>query len=70
MFLDRAGYPPEADLGIALAKDGGIDPGILAWLLSQFPVTPLPMMLEPLTVAELRSYRDQLGARFRAIAVP
>ncbi len=33
-------------------------------------MTPLPMMLEPLTVAELQSYRDQLGARFRAIAVP
>ena len=70
MFLERAGYPPEADLAIALQKDGGIDPGILAWLLSQFPLTPLPMMLGPLTVEELREYRDRLGARFRALAVP
>lgn len=36
MFLDRAGYPPEADLGIALAKDGGIDPGILACCCPSF----------------------------------
>lgn len=70
LFLDRAGYPPEADLALALRKDAGIDPGVIAWLLGQFPVEPLPVMLVPLTSSELRAFRDDLRERFRRIAVP
>jgi hypothetical protein len=33
LFLDRAGFPPDQDLELALRKDAGIDPGVLAWLL-------------------------------------
>jgi hypothetical protein len=68
LFLDRAGYPPERDLALALRKDAGIDPGILAWLLGQFPVTPLPQMLVPLSAPELSAYRDALRERMRRIA--
>ncbi len=64
-FLDRAGYPPDQDLHLALRKDAGIDPGVLAWLLSQFPVRPLPKMLEPLKSKELEMFRDELAQRFR-----
>jgi hypothetical protein len=70
LFLERAGYAPEADLAAASRKDGGIDPGILAWLLAQFPTSPLPEMLEPLTIEELRGYRDGLAERLRRFAVP
>jgi Nucleotidyl transferase AbiEii toxin, Type IV TA system len=70
LFLDRAGYPPEADLTLALAKDGSIDPGVLAWLLGQFPVEPLPQMLEPLSSEELKAFRDVLAERMRRLAVP
>lgn len=70
LFLDRAGYAPERDLALALQKDAGLDPGVLAWLLGQFPDGPLPVMLEPLTQDELRRFRDELGERFRAIALP
>ena len=70
LFLDRAGYPPEEDLALALRKDTGIDPGILAWLLGQFPIEPLPVMLEPLRPEELRAFRDHLKERFRRIAIP
>ena len=70
LFLDRAGFPPEGDLRLALRKDGGMDPGVLAWLLGQFPVRPLPMMLEPLTEAGLLAFRDDLRERFRRLAVP
>lgn len=70
LFLERAGFPPELDLELALRKDRGIDPGVLAWLLASFPIEPLPRMLVPLDVAELRAYRDALRDRFRAIAVP
>lgn len=68
-FLDRAGYKPEADLGLALQKDAGMDPGVLAWLLGQFPLAPLPTMLEVLMPDELRDFRDSLRERFRALAV-
>ncbi len=64
-FLDRAGYAPEQDLDLALRKDGGIDPGMLAWLLSQFPIAPLPDMLEPLSPEALREFRDRLAERMR-----
>ena len=69
-FLDRAGYPPEADLGLALRKDAGIDPAILAMLLAGFPTSPLPMMLEAFREEELRNFRDALRERFRQVAVP
>ena len=69
LFLDRAGFPPETDLPLALRKDGGIDPGVLAWLLGQFPLDPLPLMLVPFTRGELAIFRDSLRERFRQIAV-
>lgn len=70
LFLDRAGYPPERDLELAVHKDAGIDPGVLAWLLGQFPVRPLPQMLGSLTEDELVQFRDDLRERFRRLAVP
>lgn len=68
-FLDQAGFPPERDLEIALRKDAGIDPGVLAWLLAQFPTRPLPAMLEPLTSEELERFRDALAERLRHSAI-
>lgn len=70
LFLERAGFPVEADLPLALRKDAGIDPGVLAWLLGQFPTAPLPLMIEPLSEDELRRFRDDLAARLRRLAVP
>ncbi|MEM1033721.1 MAG: nucleotidyl transferase AbiEii/AbiGii toxin family protein [Myxococcota bacterium] len=68
MFLERAGHPPESDLELALMKDAGMDPGTLAWLLSQFPTSPLPSMLEPLSEEALRRYRDELATRMKRLA--
>ncbi|MBI3270190.1 MAG: nucleotidyl transferase AbiEii/AbiGii toxin family protein [Planctomycetes bacterium] len=70
LFLDRHGFPPEQDLEPACRKDAGIDPGILAWLLGQFPMRPLPRVLEPLSETELERFRDELRERFRRLAVP
>lgn len=69
-FLEQAGYPPERDLELALKKDAGIDPGVLAWLLSRFPTEPIPQMLEPLTAQQLREFRDELAERFRRMVAP
>lgn len=68
-FLDQAGFPPERDLDIASRKDSGIDPGVLAWLLAQFPTRPLPAMLEPLTTDQLEKFRDALAEKLRSGAV-
>ncbi|HEV7506019.1 MAG TPA: nucleotidyl transferase AbiEii/AbiGii toxin family protein [Thermoanaerobaculia bacterium] len=68
-FLDQAGFPPERDLEIASRKDSGIDPGVLAWLLAQFPTRPLPAMLEPLTADQLEKFRDALAEKLRRGAV-
>lgn len=70
LFLDRAGFPPELDLPLALRRDAGIDPGTLAWLLGQFPVGPLPLMLDPLTEQDLDRFRLDLRERFRRLALP
>lgn len=68
-FLDLAGFPPVADLGIALRKDAGVDPGVLAWLVAQFPTAPLPVMLAPFTQGELVRFRDKLAAQLRGLAL-
>lgn len=70
MFLERAGFPPEKDLGLAVEKDAGIDPATLAWLLRDFPTRPLPEMIILLDEEELRHYRDALAARFKQLAAP
>jgi len=70
LFLDRAGYPPEEDLLLAQQKDTGLDPGVLAWLLRDFPLEPLPRMLQPLDPAELTRFRDELCARMKRAALP
>lgn len=68
LFLERAGFDVLVDLQPALAKDAGIDPAVLAWLLSSFPVRPLPEMLEPLDESVLLAFRDGLAARMRRAA--
>jgi len=68
LFLDRAGYPPEADLDRAATMNAGLDPALLGWLLRRFPVQPLPQMLVAPTVAELDAFRLALAERFRLLA--
>jgi hypothetical protein len=57
------------DLEIALSKDSGIDPGVLAWLVAQFPTRPLPEMLKPLTTDQLERFRDLLAESLRRTAL-
>ncbi len=70
LFLDRAGFPPEQDLALALQKDAGIDPAILGWLLAEFPVEPLPIMLLPLDHGDLDRFRNELAERLRRVSLP
>ncbi len=68
LFLERAGHDPLQDLEPALAKDAGMDPAVLAWLLASFPLRPMPQMLEDLDEETLRSFREDLATRLKALA--
>lgn len=70
MLLERAGYPVEAALPAALAKDGGCTPATLAWLLSEVKIPDgieLPAGVPP---AELRAYLADLIRRLLVLAAP
>lgn len=69
-FLDKIGSFTEDALPAALQKDAGIDPAILAFLLKDFPTSPLPIMLEELSVDGLSDYRTVLANRLRALSLP
>lgn len=62
-FLSKAGLPALEGLEDASKKDGGMDPGWLAWALSQIEIAPLPGMLVDLDLEELRAFRDDLVAK-------
>jgi hypothetical protein len=66
--LEHAGYRSEDDLADALKKDAGIDPATLAWLLRDFPLSPLPVLLCDLDASKLREFRDALARRFADMA--
>jgi len=66
LFLERAGYPVEAALPVAMDKDGGCTPATLAWLLSEITIPDgiaLPAGVSP---TELRAYLTELVGRLLA----
>lgn len=69
-FLEREGLSVDEVLPAALAKDAGIDPGVLSLLLRDFPTEPLPVLLRELDVEELVAFRDELSERLRVLGVP
>jgi hypothetical protein len=69
MFLERAGHLPEDDFELALAKDAGMDPSTLAWLIRELPVQPMPVMIQELSESELVQYRDNLAERFKQFTI-
>lgn len=69
MVLEESGLDPIAALPAAAAKDAGVTPSQLAWVLSSFPIpeTDLPGGVSP---ADLRRFRDDLMRRLAAAAFP
>jgi hypothetical protein len=70
MLLERAGYPVEAALPTARAKNGGCTPATLAQLLSEVKIPDgieLPAGVAP---PELRTYLADLIRRLLVLAAP
>jgi hypothetical protein len=69
MALEQSGLDPIAAVPAAAAKDAGVTPTQLAWVLSSFPVPEgaLPGDVAP---SDLRSFRDGLIRRLAASAFP
>jgi len=69
MSLQRSGLDPIAAVSAAAAKDAGVTPSQLAWVLSSFPIPegPLPGDVSPV---DLRNFRDDLIRRLAASAFP
>lgn len=65
---DHGLFVEDALLG-AVEKDAGLDPAILAYLLKDFPLAPLPVMLKQLLPEDLASYRADLMERLRTLAL-
>jgi hypothetical protein len=70
MFLERAGYPVDAALPAALAKDGGCTPATLAWLLSEISIPDGVVLPAGVSPPELRAYVAALIARLLVLAAP
>lgn len=70
MFLERAGYPIEQALSVALAKDGGCTPATLAWVLSEIAIPDGVVLPAGVSPADLRTYLEDLVVRLRRAALP
>ena len=70
-FLAKAGKDPLAALPAARRKDGGLDPAVLAFVLSEVRVRRAPEGLErPVSAAELQAFIDDLRHSLARQAFP
>ncbi|SRR5581483_3533109 len=68
--LEEAGHDPIAAVALAQQKDGGMSPGQLAWVLSEFSLPSDENLHYGMTGTELRDYRESLIRRLTAEAFP
>lgn len=68
--LELAGYRVEDALGAAAAKDRGVTPAQLAWVLSQIHLGDDLRPPGEVVLAELRSYLAELIGRLTILAFP
>ncbi len=70
LSLERSGLSIEDALDTAARKDSGLTPAMLAWLLSQIEISDDATIPGGFSVAELRTFINDLQARFRRMAIP
>lgn len=70
-FLVKNGFDVKANIDKAKLKDGGVEPAILSYLLSQFRISKLPdYMIEKVSVEELDAFIDDLKKIMAELAYP
>lgn len=71
LVLERAGHRVLDALEAAKSRDAGLTPAGLAWAIGQVPLDRLPEgLLMPLTLDELRRFRDRLVEALQRLAYP
>ena len=60
----------EDALDTAARKDSGLTPAMLAWILSQIEISDDAAIPGGFSVAEIRTFIDDLQTRFRRLAIP
>jgi hypothetical protein len=70
MALQQSGLDPIAAVDAASAKDAGVTPSQLAWVLSSFPIPENPDLPGEVSPDALRTFRDDLIRRLAAAAFP
>lgn len=70
-FLSESGVDVVSHLRAAHAKDGGMEPATLAFVLKQMPTDPAGLrLLRPVDAQQLAAYRDELVATLLSKAWP
>lgn len=70
-FLVKNGFDIAANIEKAKLKDGGVEPAMISYLLSQFKTDELPdYMIEKVTVQELTTFVSQLKKLMAQISFP
>jgi hypothetical protein len=70
-FLDAEGFHIWEHLEDVGKKEGGFDPGIVSFLLSEIKVHEIPdYCIKPLSIGELTGFIESLRTRFARLALP
>jgi predicted nucleotidyltransferase component of viral defense system len=70
-FLSKHGFDPIQLLADARKKEGGIDPSMISFILSQIKIDKIPeYVLEPVTPEELNSFIEHLRNEMSKLSFP
>ncbi|MGD2091931.1 MAG: nucleotidyl transferase AbiEii/AbiGii toxin family protein [Candidatus Aminicenantes bacterium] len=70
-FLVKGGFDIKENIDKARLKDGGVEPAIISWLLSQFNISKLPdYMIKQVSVGELEKFISDLKILMAEISFP
>ena len=70
-FLVKEGFDIKENIDKARLKDGGVEPAIISWLLSQFNIKKLPdYMIKEVSIEELEKFISDLKILMAEISFP
>jgi predicted nucleotidyltransferase component of viral defense system len=70
-FLTKSGFVIKENIERARQKDGGVEPAIISWLVSQLKISKLPdYMIKKLSTTELEQFISDLKTMMAEISYP